>query len=334
MLRKIIACSLLLLTMFIAACGEQVEKKENKNLVLYSQLEQEFTEALLNSYALKNPKLKISAVYELKENTPNPDLILAERSVLLELQGSEALQPVISSVGDRISPKFKDEKGYWYGAFYDPAVFLINQHYARTVGQEKLLSWFDLEVNNSDIRISIENLSNSGSPTNLLCSFASHLGEKVTLNYLWNIGQYIEQYAKFPFTPIRLAAVGDADIAITRQSFVSKYLENDFPAYVISPKEGTPIDLYGVAVYKECRDVNVAQDFINWLIADEEVKHISQTIDTGYMFLLPHGVNSAAVNGELLWLNTNYLTKEQQESLTTRWLQHVRFSKNNNKNND
>ena len=329
MFRKFFAVLLMLLTLLIAACGEHVETKEKKNLVLYSQLSQEFTEALLKSYDLKNSKFTISAVYELKPELPKPDMILAERNVLLELQEANELQPTLSGAGDMLPAKFKDESGYWYGTFYDPVVFLINQQYARTVGQEKLRSWFDLESNNDNIRISVENLSNNNGTINFIGSFASHNGETTTLNFLWNIHRKIDQYAKFPFTPIRLAAVGDADLAITRQSFVSQYLENNFPAYVIYPKEGTPINLFGVGVYKECKNLSIATDFINWLIADEEVQCISQTIDTGYIFLLPNGVKGKAVSPNGLWLNTDYIQKERQDKLITRWLENVRFNKNN-----
>ena len=46
MFRKILVLALVLLSLFVAACGEQSEKNEHKKLVLYSQLEQDFTEAL------------------------------------------------------------------------------------------------------------------------------------------------------------------------------------------------------------------------------------------------------------------------------------------------
>ena len=110
---------------------------------------------------------------------------------------------------------------------------------------------------------------------------------------------------------------------------MSQYLENNFPAYVIYPKEGTPINLFGVGAYKECKNLSVATDFINWLIADEEVQCISQTIDTGYIFLLPNGVKGKAVSPNGLWLNTDYIQKERQDKLITRWLENVRFNKNN-----
>ena len=49
MFRKILATLLMMATFFIAACSEQTETKVNKNLVVYSQLDQAFTEELLKT---------------------------------------------------------------------------------------------------------------------------------------------------------------------------------------------------------------------------------------------------------------------------------------------
>ena len=328
MFRKFLATLLVITAFFVAACSEQTETKVNKNLVVYSQLDQAFTEELLKTYGQVTKNINLSVVYELKQDGANPDIILANGIVLQNLHAEGAFQGIISSAGDRIPRQFKDIDGHWYGVFYDPAVFLVNQQFARNVGQEKLYSWSDL-TRLAEVHISVENLTNNPSTINFMSAFASNLGEEVFLNYMYSINRFIDQYAKFPFTPVRMAAVGDADIAITRQSYVSKYLENNFPAYVIVPKEGTPIDLFGAAVYKDCKYKLEATDFINWLIADEAVKMISQRIDTGYMFLLPNGMNGALANTDNLWLNTKYQTAEQQEKLAVRWLETVRFSDKN-----
>lgn len=325
MFRKLLLPMLLLATLLVAACGGEIETKANKNLVLYSQLDKKFTDELVAAFSKQYGKVNLTAIYELKPETPVPDLILGSSDILQSYRAENKLQAVSSSIGDRLPITFKDADDTWYGAFYDPAVFLINQQYARTIGQQKLRSWKDLE-NNIDIRIAVENLSNSDSTCNFLGAMASKMGEGAALNYLWNISRYVPQYAKFPFTPVRMAAVGDADVAITRQSFVSKYLENDFPAYVVYPEEGMPVILYGVGIHKDCREIGVAIAFIDWLIADDVVKSVSQTNDTGFMFLLPQGINGSVANAEQLWLNTEYLLPDRQEYLASRWLDTVRFS--------
>ena len=138
---------------------------------------------------------------------------------------------------------FKSQNGYWYGVFYDPAVLLVNQNFARRAGQENIRTWEDL-LKIRGIRIALENLSDTESTRSFLYAFASHWGEDNALGYLRELHKNIPQYAKFPFTSIRMAATGDADIAITRSSFIFQYLENSFPAYVAKPVEGTPVNLY------------------------------------------------------------------------------------------
>ena len=328
MLRKFALLLLVVSTFMVTACSNDQEVKENKNIVLYSQLEQDFTEALLAAYAEKNLGFNVTPIYELKPDAPQPDLILAERSTLLDLQKKGSLQAYKIKSESKLHEKFKDDGGYWYGMFYDPAVILINQQYARTVGQERLRGWFDLE-NLPNVRIVAENISNSKSSLNFLCALSSSLGEKVALDYLWNINQNINQYAKFPFTPVRMTAVGDADIAITRQSHVAKYLENNFPAYVIIPREGTPINLYGAAISKDNRKPRQAIEFIEWLIDSKEAKIISQSIDTGFNFIVSKDKKATSLSPEQMWLNTEYIQKAQQEALVSHWVENVRFSVKN-----
>lgn len=126
-----------------------------------------------------------------------------------------------------------------------------------------------------------------------------------------------------------MTAVGDADIAITRQSYVAKYLENNFPAYVIMPNEGTPINLYGAAISKDNRNPRKAIEFIEWLIDSQEAKIISQTIDTGFNFIVSQDKKATSLNPEQMWLNTDYNQIAQQEALVSHWLENVRFSVKN-----
>ena len=153
------------------------------------------------------------------------------------------------------------------------------------------------------------------------------MGETTSLNYLWNINRFVGQYAKFPFTAIRMTAVGDADVAITRQSYVFKYLENKFPAYVVHPREGTPVNLYCVGLFKGCSKEKEALQFISWLLTSEKVQAVAQANNTGYMFIFPRGLEEGPVNEEKLWLNVNYLDAAKREALLKKWLERVRFSK-------
>ncbi len=324
MLRHLIFMVLLLCLPFCYGCGNDKNTLERKNLILYSEIDAEFTESIIKEYnKTTDSGVAVTAIYELKDI--DPDIVLCGTRTLNGFMSDSKLQPVICSAGDRLPSEFKNSADYWYGIFYDPTVFLINQRYARNIGQENIKGWRDLE-DRTDIRIALENLSNSNSTQNFLGAFASHLGESISLNYLWNINRFIGQYAKFPFTPIRMTAVGDADIALTRQSYVFKYLENNFPAYVVYPEEGTPVNLYGAAVFATSKKATAGADFIDWLITADAVKRISLEKNTGFMFLLPQGIDGSAANPKKLWLNTAYLSYPEQEKLNRKWLDLVRFS--------
>lgn len=332
--KKYLALFALMLSclLLLAGCGgapkqqPEPDKHKQQSLVLYSELDNKFTEDLVAAFNNEQKELQLQAIYELKPDGVKPDVVLAERRTLSGLQRQERLKPLAFAAGDSLPKKFRDEDLYWYGVFYDPTVFLINQQYARTLGQSKLKSWKDLE-NTEQLRIAMENLSDSNSTQNFLASFADHYGESVSLNYLWNINRFIGQYSKFPFTPIRMTAVGDADLAITRQSYVFKYLESKFPAYVVYPEEGTAVNLFCVGVFQSCQQDANALTFMEWLLTEPSVQKISQEDATGYLFLFPRGIDGAAADGEKIWLNNSYLEPDKQESLTRKWLDKVRFSK-------
>ena len=327
---RIIVLALVAVARLLTGCGlggEQAPKAAEATLCLYSELDNKFTQDLVESFNKQNKEgLKLRFIGELKEGEPLPDLVLAEQQTLYGLKKQHKLQAVQFALAEKLPSKLRDKDNYWFGIFYDPTVFLINQYYARTIGQSNLKGWTDLE-NNEKLRIAMQNLTDSNSTKNFLGAFADTMGETTSLNYLWNINRFVGQYAKFPFTSIRMTAVGDADVAITRQSYVFKYLENKFPAYVVHPREGTPVNLYCVGMFAGCKKEKAAQQFMDWLLSSGKVQAAAQANNTGFMFIFPRGLDERPVNEEKLWLNVSYLDSAKQEALLNRWLERVRFSK-------
>ena len=327
---RIIVLALVAVATLLTGCGlggEQAPKAAEATLCLYSELDNKFTQDLVESFNKQNKEgLKLRFIGELKEGEPLPDLVLAEQQTLYGLKKQHKLQAVHFALAEKLPGKLRDKDNCWFGIFYDPTVFLINQYYARTIGQSNLKGWTDLE-NNEKLRIAMQNLTDSNSTKNFLGAFADTMGETTSLNYLWNINRFVGQYAKFPFTSIRMTAVGDADVAITRQSYVFKYLENKFPAYVVHPREGTPVNLYCVGMFAGCKKEKAAQQFMDWLLSSGKVQAAAQANNTGFMFIFPRGLDERPVNEEKLWLNVSYLDSAKQEALLNSWLERVRFSK-------
>ena len=333
MLRKFLVALVAVALLLVAVgCGSDAEPKApvaTRTLCLYSELDSKFTQDLVESFNKNNKEgIQLRFIGEMKPEAPLPELVLAEQRTLYGFKQQGKLQPTSFALAEKLPAKLKDKEGHWFGVFYDPAVLLVNQYFARTIGQSAMKGWTDLE-NNEQLRVAMENLSDSNSTQNFLGAFADAMGETTSLNYLWNINRFVGQYAKFPFTSIRMTAVGDADVAITRQSYVFKYLENKFPAYVVHPREGTPVNLYCVGMFSGCNEEQekAVVQFMSWLISSDKVQAVAQTNNTGYMFIFPRGVDAKPVDAKKLWLNTSYLEPAKQEALTNRWLERVRFSK-------
>lgn len=300
-----------------------------KEIILYSTLDKSFTQELLDVYNEKNKKKKgfqpVKAIYELNKEV-SPDMVIASTVVLANMKQQNVLQPSSCNAARILPEAYKDQEGYWTGVFYDPVVFVINHQFARTIGQQKILGWNDLE-NLSNVRYTMENLNNTPGTMNLLAAMACHMGEQSAITYMWNTNRYVTQYTKFPFSSIRLVATGEADMTVTVHSIVCKYLENEFPAYVVFPIEGSPANLYGIACFKGSENTLGNQEFMNWLIANDRVKTISQRQDTGFIYLIHDNKLNPVADPNKVWINNQYLTLEKLEALTNQWVEKVRFSK-------
>lgn len=320
--KLVITCLLFVFILCAAGCSffdDVVHLKNDNEAILVSDQKAALLQALAEEYNKTHTEYKVWLASADDNPQKQPDIYLLEHTKLMRLEAGKKLLQLDIPETANLPEGFKSSEDYWYGVFYDPVVLLVNQSFARQAGQENIRTWEDL-VKLSNVRIIMENLSDTDGTRNFLCAFASHWGEENAMNYLRDLHQSIEQYGKFPFTPIRMAATGDADIALTRSSYIFQYLENSFPAYVSRPVEGTPVSLCGVAIAEESSSNKAAQDFCRWLLTDEAVKRLLLQQNTGLETL-----NGDNTDSSKLWLNTHYLTQKKADALINTWLETVRF---------
>jgi len=291
-------------------------------------------ESLCNEYCSRLPKEQrpLFEILTSDSGMAGADCIIGGTVFLKQKQEEGSLKRIKTEYADLLPAELKGKEDQWIGVFYDPAVFLINQSYSRKVGQQQILHWLDLpQLNNA--RIVMENLSNSDSTKMFLSAMSSRMGQNEFIGYFKKLRPSIKQYAKFPITPVRMAATGDADIAITRRSHVFKYMQNDFPAYILIPQEGTPVNLYGTAIPASSKREREVLQFINWLLHASEARTILITSRSGYLPVLPQGEKGPTVNINTIWLNTFYKDRHSLEKLTEDWIREIRLSGNEEEKN-
>ena len=299
-----------------------------KNTVkVYTTLDRNFVEALCGKYtdSLPQDKKIIFEIFNNENEATQADCIISEAMLLQQKAADGSLQMIHAEFADLLPEELKGAEEKWITIFYDPAVILVNQAYSRKAGQQQLLRWADLPKQ-TGAQIVMENLSDSESTVMFLAAMSSHMGQRGFMEYFKQIRPLIKQYAKFPITPVRMAATGDADIAITRRSYVFKYLQNDFPAYILIPEEGTPVNRYGIGILQNSKKQNEVAAFINWVLQSSEARTVLMTTRSGFLPVLPRGEKGQAVTTNALWTNTFYKDRQALEKLSEAWLREIRLA--------
>lgn len=305
-----------------------VNAASENTIKVYSVLPEDLTRALLNEYQEKT-KTKLVYKFADKGQTISADgdgfdLIIAPRETMIKLSSDAKLLKQEYNK-DSVPPSLQDKDGYWTSVCYDQYVFLVNYAYSRKVGQKNLLSWKDIAKQN-DIVISMEDLSTTPEMRYFLSALASKQGEEETFGLLKNINRKITQYAKFAISPIRLTTIGEADLAITSRNKVIKYIENDFPAYIVEPSEGFPAQVFAAGIGKASTKGETCKKIISWLVNAEDVIIVTEKLGYGYLFMSQNKFENEANRESLLWVNDKYLSDEKQTELVEKWLQNVRFA--------
>lgn len=296
-------------------------------VIVYTTLDRSFVEALCGTFNDSLPKNKKIAFDILNKDSGSvqADCIIGEATLLQQKSVEGSLQKIHAEFADLLPETLKGPDETWITVFYDPAVILVNQAYSRKVGQQQLLHWTDLPKQ-TGAQIVMENLSDNESTVMFLAAMSSHMGQREFIDYFKQIRPLIKQYAKFPITPVRMAATGDADIAVTRRSHVFKYLQNDFPAYILIPEEGTPVNRYGICVLQGSNKQKEVSAFINWILQSSEARTVLMTTRSGYLPVLPQGEKGQTVMTNAMWLNTFYKDKQALEKLTEDWIREIRLA--------
>jgi len=163
---------------------------------------------------------------------------------------------------------------------------------------------------------------------NLLYTFINTYGEEQTLKFFKKLHTQIIQYAKFLATPVRMAGMGECDIAIAVQSEALRYMQEGFPLQIIYPDEGTAYVLTGTALVKNATHQVESKQFIDWLLQAEAY----QTLEKNRFYFVP-------TNPELkkfkdykqkpvkLFDKEFEFTSEQQLKFLDNWVQTVRLGK-------
>lgn len=257
---------------------------------------------------------------------PKADLIITSRQSLEQVRVGQLLQPSSSEQTDIIPNRFKDNDDFWVGLWIDPIVFAANQDYVRK-SSSLPTKWSDL-AKEPKLRLAITDFFAAEASANLLYTLVAVQGEEQTFNYLKKLHPQIVQYAKFLATPVRMAGMGEADVAIAVQSETLRYVKEGFPIQIIYPEEGTAYMLIGAGLVKGASHSIEAKQFLDWLLHENAQK----VLEKNRFFLISTNPETTQYKNltsnsiKLFEKEANY-TPEQRQKIVDTWMQTVRFGK-------
>lgn len=312
--------------------------QENKKSILgevtvYTTLPMEnvtyLAEAYEREYSVKVNFIPVSIadVQEEIKATGKADMLLTDSRILTRAAGEGWLVPYSSEHGDSVSDNFKDANGYWIGTWYDPVVFCINKDYMQRM-QNLPLGWQALAISNN-LRIGITDFLAADSAADMYFFLVMQFGEAKALELLRNIHPHVAQYAKYLSTPARMAGMGEADIGITVQSEVLRYIEDGYPLKIIHPEEGTAYTLLGTGILLDAPHSEQAKEFADWLLTDDALL----ILQSNKFYFVPTNPTSLAskrlaVRSPILFGQIPDFPQAKKQELLDKWVKNVRINTN------
>jgi iron(III) transport system substrate-binding protein len=320
-------------SVYLSGYAGKAQPENIKSITVYTDLPVEQIDLLAREYE-KAQNIKINLVplaaqdlvERLKnERTGESDVIVADSFVLNQLKAEHVLAPYVSEVTDIVPERFLDSDNYWTGIWYDPIVLAANQDFLKTLPQQPT-KWADLSKDNK-WRIALTDFLAAEASANLFYSMIAVNGEQPTMDYFRQLHPHVVQYAKFLVTPIRMAALGEADIAIAVQSEAMRYVHNKFPIKIIYPEEGTAYQLTGAALVNGASHAQEAKPFIDWLLQDYAQLTLQRN---GYYFVTTNPEAAAyreyAAKNFKLFESKAVFSPVQQHQMLDKWVQNIRLN--------
>lgn len=320
---------------YLAGYADRNEKKNMKEITVYTTLPIEHVAALAEEYE-KIHRIKVHFVPltegellgRLKEETVRgvgkADAVLAGKELLMEAARSDVFSNYTSEQTDIIAKRFKDEQDAWVGVWYDPMVFCANRDYLKSLSVLPS-SWDDL-AKLGNVRIGVTDFYAADASANLMYTMIAEYDEARTFDLLRKIHPNVVQYAKYLATPVRMAGMGEVDIAIAAQSEIIRYTSEGFPIALIYPSEGTSYMLTGVGIVKTSENNVEAKQFVHWLLGDE----VHMCLQKSRFFFVPTNQETIAYKSfgsRNLRLFEHYsdLNQDQKRAVLDRWIKNIRL---------
>lgn len=303
----------------------------NKELTVYTALEDDQIKAYLQTFKQSHSDLKINIVRDstgiitakllAEKDNPKADVVwgIAATSLLVMNQ-NKMLEPYAPKGVERIVPEFKDTASTpaWVGIDAWETAFVVN---TKEMEKRKLavpLSYEDLTKPEYKGLVTMPNPAASGTGFLTVSALLQLKGADQAWTFMDKLNDNIAMYTDSGSKPSKMAGTGEYPIGISFGYRGITEKKGGAPVQVVFPKEGSGWDVEANALVKKKAIKPVAKEFLDWAISDDAMKEYNKN----YAILAVKGDNNKIPDGyekdplkQLIKNDLNAMAKQRDDVL-------------------
>jgi len=267
---------LLIISVFISACGNSSDAKETKGEIdVYthndSEEMQDLVKGLEEETGIELNVLRTSSGEGWSRmQSESPDFGADMQWGMLHSIGLKAkkegiLESYESPEWDDVPDEFKDEDGEWYGWSYWFNLLAVNEDIIEEKGLDKPESWEDLLDPQYEGEIVLPDPGTSGTAYLFISTVMQIMGEDEGWEYLEKLDENVGQYTKSGDAPAQMVAQGEYAVGITWDQAIYNRIDEGYPLEAIIPDEGVGYDLDVVWMFKDTEKRELVEEAIDYI---------------------------------------------------------------------
>lgn len=324
----------------LAGCGtsekptSSANSKVNKEITVYTALENEQIPEYLESFKKQYPDIKLNIVREstgvivsrvlAEKGNPQADVIWGTAATgLLVLDEANLLKEYSPKDIDKINPKFKDNTGKdpkWVGNNAWMTAISVNTIEMKKLGINEPKSFADLLKPEYRGLISMPNPASSGTGFLTVSALVQLYGEAGAWEYMTELDKNMGVYTHSGSKPAKTAASGEYPIGISYGYPGIKIKNDGAPINVYFPIEGSGWDSEANALINKNNIKDEAKIFLDWAISEDAMRMyaksyaiVSREMDVTPPKGFPEKPISQLIENDFAWASQN------KDKILTKW---------------
>ncbi|WP_300716398.1 ABC transporter substrate-binding protein [uncultured Brachyspira sp.] len=267
------------------------KKEENINsLVIYTPATRNFIDRLTEDFKQKNPDINVEIIIagtaeiikriQTEKDNPLGDIFFAANENILKYN-SNLFEEYVSTNADNIYDDYKAKEKYITGFMISPSVLIINTNLIKDI---KIEGYSDLLNPALKGQIAFNDPTTSSSSFEQLVNMLYAMGNGNPENG-WD---YVEKlYANLDGKLLgsssavyKGVADGEYSVGLTFESAAANYIQTGSPIDVVYMKEGVLTKAHSMAIIKNCKHLENAKKFVDFITSYETQKTINDELFT------------------------------------------------------